>query len=50
MKLNCLDEQANSDPWIQTVTKPENGIDKNAFKMFLVTWKHTMVCEILVSM
>lgn len=43
-------EQANSDPWIQTMTKPENGIHKNAFKMFLVIWKHTMVCEILVSM
>lgn len=43
-------EQANSDPWIQTMTKSENGIHKNAFKMFLVIWKHTMVCEILVSM
>lgn len=43
-------EQANSDPWIQTMTKSENGIHKNAFKIFLVTWKHTMVCEILVSM
>lgn len=34
MKLNCLDEQANSDLWIQTMTKSENGIHKNAFKMF----------------
>lgn len=50
MKLNCLDEQANSDLWIQTMTKSENGIHKNAFKMFLVIWKHKMVCEILVSM
>lgn len=37
MKLNCLNEQANSDLWIQTMTKSENGKHKNAFKMFLVT-------------